>query len=71
MARKLTPEQITAGYSIEKVESHEAYARNGNAQNPTKYYTWTVKLRGTIVNYGLPYQRDALQFVADHMADPS
>jgi hypothetical protein len=38
------------GHTIEVTRRHvgTAYARNGNVGNPTEYFTWDVKLDGTL-----------------------
>lgn len=33
---------MTENFRIEKVLSRTAYARNGNAHSPAKYYVWYV-----------------------------
>jgi hypothetical protein len=30
------------GFTVEKIHVRTAYARNGNAHNPTRYYEWRL-----------------------------
>jgi hypothetical protein len=67
--RKLTPEEVAAGYTIDRIAGRTAYARNGNTQNPTVEYRYDVKLHGKLV--GSEYKLGkAISLVEDHKADP-
>jgi hypothetical protein len=43
-------ELVVGSYTIEKVVSRIAYARNGNAHNPTTYYEWILKMDGRLMD---------------------
>ena len=67
--RTLSAEELAAGYTIDRVAGKPAYARNGNAHNPTVEYRYDVKLHGKLV--GTKYKLGkAISLVEDHKKDP-
>jgi hypothetical protein len=55
--------------TVERVLDRYAYARNGNAHNPTPYYIWTVSYKGRRV--GSQHSlKDAKSLAVEFMADP-
>lgn len=44
---------------IERIPQGVAYARNGNAHNPTRYYVWQAYLNGTVVPIKRETRREA------------
>jgi hypothetical protein len=69
MRTRINAEERAAGYSIERTVSRVAYARNGNAHNPTREYTWHVfhngRPIGTVARAGA-----AIEVIAEHRKDP-
>lgn len=49
----LSPAAIAAGLTVEKFVIGHAYARNGNAHNPTERVVWQVK-QGARCTHGTP-----------------
>jgi hypothetical protein len=58
------------GYEIRRRVVRVAYAKNGNADNPTPDYSYAVYSAGTMVEYALPRLRDA-KHVIDALVDGS
>jgi hypothetical protein len=52
------------GYQIERFLVREAYAKSGNAHNPTKEWSYAVKLNGAC-QYITRTLRDAKGFIND------
>lgn len=64
-SRKVSRRKVPAGYRIERVVSGFAYARNGNAHNPTPTYRWEVFFEGELV--GTSYsEKSALDTIKIH-----
>lgn len=52
--------------TTERYQSGVAYARNGNAHRPTRYYRWIVLVDGKSIGT-VARKRDAADFAADYI----
>jgi hypothetical protein len=67
--RRLVRRSLPPGYRIERVTASFAYARNGNAGNPTAEYRWEVFCGDARV--GSAYREGkAVDLAREHSKDP-
>ena len=65
----LSEAALSMGITVDRVKSGEAYARNGNAHNPTPRYRWEVRHAGRLV--GTQYKAgSAIELANDYAVDP-
>jgi hypothetical protein len=64
----LSPAAIAAGLTVEKFVIGHAYARNGNAHNPTERVVWQVK-QGRVLHAWHAKKGDAIEIANEIAAE--